>query len=203
MTLESLLENVFVVHLPHREDRKAHIEKEMKKIGPFQYFDAINGHESNYTGPLLKGEWGIKQTHIELLKKANGELLNTILILEDDVVFTDQVIASLSEAIKHLPDDFDLFYLGGAHKEIPTHYAGDLFKVTNTVTLHAVFVNAKAYGKLIDNIECFRDEPVDNVYASLQPSLKAYVHFPHIAWQREDYSDIQNKFVDYPWLKTR
>jgi hypothetical protein len=31
--------------------------------------------------------------------------------------------------------------------------------------------------------------------------LNAFAVYPHLVWQAKDYSDIQNKFVDYDFLK--
>jgi GR25 family glycosyltransferase involved in LPS biosynthesis len=202
MNYADFTKNVFVIHLQHRIDRESNVETQMKKLtNNFQYFEAINGHELDYSGPLLKGEQGIRLTHLKLLNYAKQHNLEQILVLEDDIVlaenFQDQIGAILSD----LPEDYNLLYLGGAHKAYPNHIKGNLYKVRDTVTLHGLLINSNMYDILIQTIEDNPGIQVDNAYALTQSKYNAYVCYPHLAWQLDDYSDIQNKFVNYNWLK--
>lgn len=201
MKKEDLFKNSYVISLPHRFDRRQNTEKELSKYKiPYNFFDAVNGQELDYTGPLLKGEEGIRQSHLALLKQAKADDLDYIFVLEDDVVLCENFTSSLNNILENSPG-FDILYLGGAHKWPPVKYNQYLWKIFNTVTLHAVIIKKSIYSELINTIENNPDIPVDDAYALLQPNNKAYCSILPLAWQKDDYSDIQNKFVKYDWLK--
>lgn len=194
-------QDIFVISLEHRFDRRNYVVNLFKKENlNFSFFDAVNGQELDYTGPLLKGEEGIRQSHLALLKQAKADDLDYIFVLEDDVVLCENFTSSLNNILENSPG-FDILYLGGAHKWPPVKYNQYLWKIFNTVTLHAVIIKKSIYGELINTIENNPDIPVDDAYALLQPNNKAYCSILPLAWQKDDYSDIQNKFVKYDWLK--
>ena len=130
---------------------------------------------------------------------ARNENFDQIVIFEDDVEFSPNFENEFLDL--EIPSDFDLFYFGGAHYVAPQHITKNIYKVFNTVTLHAVIVKKTIYDRIINEIENNPAIQVDVAYSKLQPQINAYVVLPHLAWQRSDYSDIQNKFVDYPWLR--
>lgn len=202
MNFENVVKNVFVIHLEHRHDRLFYIQEEILKITEnYSLFSACNGHELKTSYNLLPGELGIQQTHIKLLNLAKNLELESVLILEDDVAFSESIQQLLIDSLKNVPDNCDLLYLGGTHKQPIQTIKENIFRVYNTVTLHAVWIHSRVYKKIINCIENNPDKPVDDAYAILQPKLNAYCVYPPLAWQKDDYSDIQNKFVQYDWLK--
>jgi GR25 family glycosyltransferase involved in LPS biosynthesis len=203
MDIDNLFENTFVISLPHRIDRRLHIEQELSKL-PIEYSfcDAINGHELDYSGPLLKGEIGIKQTHDQLLKTAKEQHYNSMFIFEDDVELSDDAIEQIKMALADLPADVDMFYLGASHHQRPRHIAGNIYKVSFTFTAHALYINKTAFDILERFIYAHPHHPLDVCYAYAQSKLNAYAVYPHLAWQMYSYSDIQNKFTDYEFLKS-
>jgi GR25 family glycosyltransferase involved in LPS biosynthesis len=197
--MNSFIDNIFVIHLSHRFDREAHIKKQFNELNlKYQFFEAINGYELRYNGKLLKGEEGIRQTHLQILQYAKTNNLDHLFICEDDVVFDERMLSALEEATKN---DFDILYLGGNHKEQPYFVKQGLLKVNNTVCLHAVIIKKHMYDLLIRTIINNYDLSVDDAYALIQDKYNVLCTYPHLAWQKEDYSDIQNKFVKYEWLK--
>lgn len=44
--------------------------------------------------------------------------------------------------------------------------------------------------------------PVDEITSNVQKSGNVYITEPPIAWQREGYSDIENRVMDYKWIKS-
>jgi GR25 family glycosyltransferase involved in LPS biosynthesis len=192
-----MLKNVYVLTLEHRLDRQISVQNEFKKHNiNFNFFYGINGHEFDYKGTLLKGEWGVQQSHLKILKMAIEKQLEYICIFEDDV----HLDINFNQNIE-LPFDFDLFYFGGMHKEPIQFVRDNIYTVSNTVCLHAVLVRNTVYQKLIEIISANPEKPVDDAYALTQKNVNAYCVYPPLAWQKDDYSDIQNKFVKYDWLK--
>jgi GR25 family glycosyltransferase involved in LPS biosynthesis len=192
-----MLKNVYVLTLEHRFDRQINVQDELKKHNiNFEFFYGINGHECDYKGNLLKGEWGVQQSHLKILKMAIEKRLEYICIFEDDV----QLATNFDQNFE-VPLDFDLFYFGGMHKEPIQFVRDNIYSVSNTVCLHAVLIRNTVYESLIESICSNPEKPVDDSYALIQKNVNAYCVHPPVAWQKENYSDIQNKFVKYDWLK--
>lgn len=193
--------NLFVISLPFRFDRRQHVCDQFKKYDlEFTFFDAINGHELEYSGPLKKGEEGIRQTHIALLNKAIDNNLDYIFICEDDVVFANNCFQILDTALSKL-SNFDALYLGGNHLHFPTKIFDNIIRLNHTVAIHAIILHKNIFVEALQTIIENTNIPVDNAYTILQSKHNFYGIYPPIAWQKDDYSDIQSVFVKYDWLK--
>ena len=77
-----ILENVYYINLEERTDRKTHVEKELTELGwNFQRFNAVKAKS---------GRIGCSMSHLKLLMKAKKENLPYIVIVEDDIQFTNK-----------------------------------------------------------------------------------------------------------------
>jgi GR25 family glycosyltransferase involved in LPS biosynthesis len=202
MNIEELFKNTLVLSLPHRLDRKIHIEKELKKHNiNFDFFDAINGLEKSYNGPLKNGEYGIKESHIHILKKCIEKNYSGVTIFEDDAVLHDNFKYELSKNSHSLPEDLDILYFGASHHIAPTQILDNVYKVNYAFTTHAMYISKNVFELLIKIQLQNPHVPLDVCYAYLHDKLNCYCFYPHLAWQMNDYSDIQNQFVNYDFLK--
>jgi hypothetical protein len=59
-----------------------------------------------------------------------------------------------------------------------------------------VAIKNTMYDIIINKLSSF-EKQVDSYYAELHKNYKSYGVTPNIATQKEDYSDIQNKIVNY------
>lgn len=205
MLLEKIFKHTLVLSLKHRFDRQAQMKNELKKIDiSWDFFDAVNGYEktTNIVSNLLPGEKGIKESHIQMLQKAIDNNWDSIFIFEDDVEFCPNIKIILQEFTKNIPENCDLLYLGGHHRGVLTPVQDNVYQTKSTFTTHAMWISKSIFNKAIDIIKN-TDKPLDDCYSILQQSILAYVVYPNIVWQRNDYSDIQNKFNDYSWLKNK
>ena len=203
MTKEDLFKNSYVISLTHRFDRRQRIEKELGAHNvPFKFFDAVNGHELNYNGQLLKGEEGVRQSHVKLFEKCINEKSDSVFIFEDDVELPENFNHSLDTALEAVPSDADMFYLGASHHQKPTLVKDNVYRITHSYTAQALWISGRLFFDLKTIINSNPHLPVDVIYAILQPKINAYAVFPHLAWQYNSYSDIQNKIVNYDFLKT-
>ena len=203
MLLEKLFENTLVLSLPHRFDRRAFVSNELKKINiNWQFFDAVNGYEmpKETRGVLLPGEIGIKESHIQMLQKAIDNNWDSVFIFEDDVEFCPDVLDKLTQ-IENVPDNCELLYLGGHHRGPLSRVKGEIFRTGVTFTTHAMWLKNTIFAESIQRMKELPTQQLDNCYVTLQREILACTFAPNIAWQRNDYSDIQNKFIDYQWLK--
>ena len=76
------IKNVFYINLDIRPDRKSHVETQLKNIGlnNYQRFNAIK---------MTNGAIGCSMSHLKLIENAKLNDLDHILIVEDDILFTN------------------------------------------------------------------------------------------------------------------
>lgn len=198
--INKIFDKTYVINLKKRPDRLVYIKEELKRVGinDYEVFEGVDGILLDYNTSLLKGEIGIHETHLRILKDAVKNGYKDILILEDDVVFTDEYETS-NELIENLPENWDFIYFGGNHLygKTPEEHDDLFLKLNFTVALHCVGIRSNIFELLINSLEKDKNKQVDGIYASLHSKLNAFSPKKNIAKQRPDFSDIQNKFVDY------
>lgn len=200
--LKKYFDKVCVINLDRRPDRYESFNKEMSrfKIENIERFSAIDGKNfisENKPTKLLAGEIGVLQSHLEIIKKAKNDSLKNILILEDDVYFTDEIL-KIEEYMSLIPKDWDFIYFGGNHLygQPPQLINEKIIKLNYTVALHCVAINNTMFD-VIDVILPKMQKQVDAYYADLHKTFNAYCFYPSMAKQSAGFSDIQNRNVDY------
>lgn len=186
----------FCITLPHRGDRREQTIAECNKVGlQPKWINAVNGKSSSI-GPVN----ACKYSHWFCIKLAQHEQRTEFLVLEDDVVFSDD----FSLDLKDVPDDWDIVYFGGNHSRgTPIHVKNNVYKCTYTLCAHAMLVRYTCYELLLNRL-LETEEPVDVILGKLHATdVNAYVIYPHTAWQRAGFSDIERRQVDYSFLKDR
>lgn len=120
----------------------------------------------------------------------------TLLFLEDDVVFKD--LGHLETALSELPADWDICYLGAnLLNGQPERYSEHLFRVKSAWTTHAIGYNKKVIPFLLENQPDAGAEMYDNALSRWLPSLNAFVVAPMVAYQRFHKSSIWQTTEDY------
>ena len=197
--LNDYFEKNYCINLDKRTDRYANVEKEFFKFGieGVERYSAIDGDTITNDSPLLNGELGILETHYNIIKSCKENNIKNVLILEDDVYFTEE-INKLNDYMELVPKDWDLLYFGGNHiyGQPPTKINDKILKLNFTVALHCVAINESIYDAILAVLP-LRKKQVDSYYGQLQSGYNGYCFYPNMAKQKADYSDIQNKFVDY------
>ena len=119
------------------------------------------------------------------------------MIMEDDVVFEPE-FKNLEEYMKDVPEDWDMFYIGANHTygKPPQHDKGNVYKLNFSVTTHCFAVRDTMYDVILDKLND-RVVEIDVSYAQIMKDHNVYGFLPNIAKQREGFSDIQHKFVNY------
>lgn len=121
---------------------------------------------------------------------------DTLLFLEDDVVFRD--LGHLESALSELPADWDIVYLGAnLLNGQPERYSEHLFRVKSAWTTHAIGYNKKVIPFLLDNQPDANAEMFDNALSRWLPDLQAFVVAPMVAYQRFHKSTIWQTTEDY------
>jgi len=200
--LNKYFDKIFCINLDRRPDRWESVKKEFEKWGitSVERYSAIDGNTIENNTNILNGELGILETHYNLIKKCKDENLDTILVMEDDVYFTEK-IKQIDEYMDSVPKDWDLLYFGGTHVYGPPPVAinDKVVKITHTVAIHCVAIKKNIFEPLLLTAKK-RQKQIDVCYAQLQKSFDSYCFHPNIALQTTGFSDIQNKVVDYNYL---
>jgi len=183
MNLQFLAENVFVISLVNRQDRRQKVTKELKdqKI-PFQFFDGIADEN-----PIL----GCTMSHIGVIKIAREKKLPYVLIFEDDAKFVRPF------KIPKLPENWDMLFLGACVNKIYDEYYFR-WKRCSSWYAHAYIVKASLYDRIIEEASVNADKMlIDEYYCEmLHPTINSYCLYPTMVTQGEDYSDILNRNLD-------
>ena len=90
------IKNILYINLSFRQDRKEHIEKQLKTVGfnSFERFNAVN---------IKNGALGCSMSHLKCIEYAKKNNWGHVLICEDDTEFLEaQAIEKLMEFIPEI-----------------------------------------------------------------------------------------------------
>lgn len=208
MKLFERFDNVFCINLDRRTDRLESFTRQVNKydLGSFTRVSAIDGRDISKNQPSNKinpGCLGLIVTVEQIILSSITKNYNSILIVEDDCVFTDEV-RNIDKYFDKLPNDWDLLYFGGNHnlhmgQAQPKIINDKVWKLHNTYTTHFVGIKSQMFQTILSSISN-KLEPLDVTYSRLQKKHIAYSFYPAIAKQLHDFSDIENKIINYDWL---
>lgn len=197
--LKKYFDRIYCINLDRRPDRYEKVLTEFSKFNIInvERFSGIDGGLIKNDSSLLNGELGILETHYSIIKKVKEDSLNSVLIMEDDVYFTDE-INNVDEYMKVVPDDWDFIYFGGNHVygQPPKRINSKILKLNFTVALHCVAIKLTVFDEIIELLPK-HDIQVDGCYGKLQKKYNGYAFYPNMAKQRSGFSDIQNRNVNY------
>lgn len=197
---------VYCLNLDRREDRWADTVKELNKWSLHNCVArvaAVDGRTLpvNLYG-LRSGDEGLLKTHLQLVIDAKKNNYKSILIMEDDIEFTDEV-NNIASYVKELPNDWDMIWFGGNHNihggNVHHFISNKIIKCNLTYTTHCFAINHTVYEKVIE-VLTNSQKPVDVAYVEIQNLYNCYAFYPSIAIQRPGFSDILNSEQDYRWL---
>ncbi len=118
--MASLLDHfdrAYVINLPERADRRRAIARELEGAGmPLQpgRVEIFPGIRPDSSAPFTsRGERGCFLSHLELLKRARAENLESVLVLEDDVIFSPRLKNEMDGILRQLHEEkWDSVYFG-------------------------------------------------------------------------------------------
>jgi GR25 family glycosyltransferase involved in LPS biosynthesis len=214
-TLNDYFDNIYCINLDRRPDRwkecQEIFEKQKCNVQRFPGVDAKNIPEImekvNRTPGLVYGDIGCGRSHRLIIESARDSDLDKILILEDDVQFHEDLNHLFFQMITKVPDDWDILFLGCNtslnnpwQKEPVERINDNVYKLTFGYSTHSYAVRKKSYNKII---ECLlpENDKGDVLFSHAQTQLNTYVLRPHLAWQRESYSDVLEEKVYYDFLQ--
>ncbi len=194
------LKNTYIINLDYRIDRKYSSLNEVRKISDNPIiFNAIKNS---------KGAIGCTQSHIAVLKNAIDMNLDYVVILEDDIKIINEtyILNTINEIFK---SKWDVIILAGVINN-ETNIDKYCNKVINAQTTTGYIVNNKYFKKLYKNftegLEKFMKTNTAKLYAidiywkNIQKEDNWVCLKKKYIYQESDFSDIENKIVNYQRL---
>jgi len=181
----SYFDHIYLLNLDRETDRLQRASRRLQRLGiAFERISALlpQGDEPyDPTKPDLRpGHYAAARSHRRIIEQAMKAQHQRVLVLEDDVVFRDDVAQWMQRLIPQLESvPWDMFYFGLHLAEDGGPVTENLGKVLTGFHTHAYAVTAAAMPKLMATIEqsisqgfnydCFEGQELFKVYA--QPIL--------------------------------
>ena len=182
------------INLDRRPERWERMQARFAKVdlGPVERFPAVDGGKLEVPAgwPESAGAYGCLRSHLAVVHQARALGRESVLIMEDDVLFAEGFHEEFERRVRGLPDDWDMLFFGCLHHDPPTSVAPGIgrlhasfstlmYAVRQTVYDSFIFLNAGA--------RC----AVDRNTWRLQKRFNCYCFMPHLAWVDDSYSDAQ------------
>ena len=122
--MEKYVDKVYLINMDQDTEKLEEVTKECKKFNiNFERFTGINPLElseeelekyvtKNCQSMCSNGIIGCGISHMKIYENALENNYKNILVLEDDVYFKNNLYKTLDNAMKYLPKDYDILYLG-------------------------------------------------------------------------------------------
>lgn len=183
-----------LISLPKRDDRRAAFFSQNINIGTIQVFNAIDKDKIYYSGRLKKGQVACKMSHRQVIIENRNE--PCVMLIEDDAIFNKGICEVFFEAIKDLPENWDMLYLGAHHFYEPKKINGKIYTCNVALSTVCYIVNKKMYDIIIKGLE--KDVILDIYYTNvIQQKYNCYCIFPNLVTQANGMSDIEGGVVNY------
>tara|TARA_A100001015_G_C15021946_1_gene728470 strand:+ start:548 stop:1222 length:675 start_codon:yes stop_codon:yes gene_type:complete len=209
-----IFEHTLFINLDHRKDRLEHVEKELEKMG-------IKGERFNAI-KTASGAIGCTLSHIKCLEIAKERDYEQVFICEDDITFTNPDLFKQNIEKFCMNEDimWDVLIIGGNNVPPYKQYYDYAARVFNCQTTTGYIVKQDFYNTMIKNFKegvtnLMKDPTnkrmfaIDIYWKKLQMENFWYMITPPTVTQYENYSDIENRNLNYdhllldmdkPWL---
>ncbi len=205
----SYVDQFIFINLDKRRDRRRLIEAELKEIGvpqeKLQRFAAIE---------LSPGYLGCSKSHLEILRMAKRAGWKNYCVIEDDIQFNKTPLdyVKMNAFLRYLREnDWDVGLVSfNAFEVAPVPGYASIMKALRGFTTGCYMVNSRYYDTLLANFEegvdllektnSKNEYTIDTYWQRLMPVGKWYWNYPNFGFQREDFSDIEGRHVNYKHL---
>lgn len=194
------IDQIYCINLDRRPDRWE------KMTSQFDYhglkvcrFSAIDGTELSGEKSYWSSVLGFNISQIKVLEQAVNENHDVVMVIEDDAQLHPEFRVMIERGIEQLPESWGMCYLGGSNMQEPRKTTDDLAVCLETLSTTGYIVKV-SFAKdhlLPAMIGDYQSKEVDAIFRDLQKINEIHIFNPRIAYQFEDYSDIQHKTVNY------
>jgi GR25 family glycosyltransferase involved in LPS biosynthesis len=177
-----------IINLEHQTEKLQHTLEEVTKLRDVQYEVISAIYDTN---PLK----GCTLSHLKCVDYARQNNLESVMILEDDVVFEDNVQDVLEKSLQEVQTfEWNILYLGGLIKSESKCVSPNLIHVNRVNTTHAYIIHNRFYDVVL-NVDT--DIIIDCSYRELSRTYPMYMCNPIVAYQKPGYSLLQRRDVNY------
>jgi glycosyl transferase, family 25 len=192
------------INLDRRPERWSRMKERLSKhnVEGVVRFSAVDGERLSLPPDwqASAGAYGCLQTNLAIIKEAAERRWPQVLIIEDDVVFDDNLGTKFPEFIAQLPANWDMLFFGCMHRREPVPVSENVLKLNYSTSTYAYAVRDTAYSAFIE-LQSAGRHPVDVNNRLLQERLNCYSFFPNLAWVESGYSDTHGRPVNPWWLQ--
>ena len=204
--LHDAFERVYVINLPRRKERWEAFCQKIPADWPFRYPERYTAVDGGLATPPDwwkdgGGAWGCYKAHLRILEDALSNEINSVLILEDDAVCVERFAEKVQAFWKHLPEDWEMVYLGGQHIQenlgLPRKINEWVYKPFNVNRCHCYgFRGRRMLEKTYKHLNNFSDwkvpHHVDHYLGELHKKTATGLYVPKewLVAQSEGKSDI-------------
>lgn len=184
--------HIALINLLKRPDRKEASTKVLDDFGvKYEVWEATDNPDFPCRGLVDS-----MQRYFRKVLDAGGD---RCLLFEDDIlplVDAETFNDTMGKSLKQLPNDWDLFYLGGnCASGLQEFYSANLLPVKMMYATHATAYSKKAMEFIVNKTI---NEPVDNfIVRELQPRNNVFITYPMLFTQSANYSDINKAYTDW------
>ena len=152
-----------------------------------------------------------QSSHLKLLLDAKKNNLPYIVVLEDDIQFTNiEMFKNQVETFLKSKINYDVYLLAGNLRPPVKEVKPGILKICKSFTTTGYIVKHHYFDKMINNIKeginnLIRNpnngyNAIDVYWMKLQQSGNWYISYPRTVTQLPDYSDIEKREVNYNHL---
>jgi len=204
-----LADEVVVISLPERTDRRTRIESMMaQERVPFRFVDGvrvtteeIQPEEIAHVGwrgfklaagkeAYLRGMVGCRRAHIRVLECARDNGLRSILVMEDDAAFVDGWYERFLAAKAELPQGWLQLYFSAGSFRPSTQISRHLHRLRAACQTTAILYSEEGIEAGLKCLHSARSEIDFWMALHIHPFGCSYSIHPQITWQTGGYSDI-------------
>ena len=180
-----MIMKTFCINLKRRKDRKKKMLKQFKKYKMDVEFFTAKLHKDG-------GVKGCLDSHLQVIKMAKEKKLPYVMILEDDLQFNQNL-----HKLPEFPLDWKMLYLGGTLTSNIGESNDPWVLMRDCWTTCGYILHSSLFDKVIHDLETYNEE-VDRYYVeNIQHDYPCYLVNPFLVQQRNDYSDIEKRNVNY------
>jgi glycosyl transferase family 25 len=192
------------INLERRPERWKRVQARFYKINlwPVERFSAVDGTEIPIpaTWRDSPGAYGCLQSHLAVVLQARAAGRESVLIMEDDVLFDEKFHEKFRERVRGLPENWDMLFFGCLHSDKPTPVANGIVKLRGSFSTFMYALRQNVYDAFI-RLNSRPKQAVDRNNTILQRLFKCYCFMPHLAWVDDSYSDAQEIRTNHWYLR--
>jgi hypothetical protein len=192
------------INLDRRPERWARMRTRFAdvRLDPVERFSAVDGMKLKPPAqwPESAGAYGCLQSHLAVVNQARAQDRESVLIIEDDVLFADGFHEEFEQRVPGLPVDWDMLFFGCLHHDPPAPVAPGIGRLRASFSTLMYAVRRTVYDAFI--VVNGREEyAVDRSNWELQERFNCYCFLPHLAWVDDSYSDAQAVLSNHWYIR--